>query len=364
MVLLCTAFPAGAIVFEAGDEYTLPERESIVDDLYVSGGSVVVDGAVEGDVISASGKMLINGTVSDDVTATAGNIDILGPVGDDARIMAGQVVVGDTIVGDVIALVGQIQMLPDADIGGDVVIMGGRVVLDGAIAGDVRVYGGEVVLNGVVGGNLEVFADNEFRVGDSARVGGSLSYRAPEEVLLAEGAVAGEVAFDLHAVRFDEALLGAVLGAAFLLKVLMLLVAGLLTVVFFGEFSYNFGSVAVSHFGKSLLIGFVLLIVVPAIIILLLLSVIGALVGLIVMLLYALALAIANVYAGILTGALLSRWFRKEVTVDWRWTFIGIVAIQLVGLVPVIGWVLSGVIMLVALGTLACFAHEKFWVAR
>ena len=364
IVLLFTAFPAGAAVFQTGNEYTLPERESLVEDLYVSGEIVSVGGVVEGDVISGSAKMLINGAISDDVIAMAGTIDILGPVGDDVRIMAGQVGVNDAIAGDVIALVGQIQMLPETAIGGDVVIAGGRIVLDGTIAGDVRVYGGEVVLNGVVGGNLEVFADDAFHVGDDARVGGSLTYRAPKEVLLSAGAVAGEVAFERHAIRFDKAFFEAVLGAAFLLKVLMLLVAGLLAVVFFRAFSYTVSDFAVSHFGKNVLVGFVLLIVVPALSILLLISVIGVFVGLIFMLLYALALAIAHVYAGIVTGALLSRWFRKEVVVDWRWAFMGIVVIQLVGLIPVIGWVFSGVMVLAAWGALACLAHEKFWVAR
>lgn len=364
ILLLFAALPAGAAFFTAGDEYTLPEGEVLSEDLYVAGGSVVTDGAVEGDVIAAGGKVLINGEVSDDVIAAGGNIDILGTVSDDVRVAGGQVVIGESISGDAIIFAGQVQVLPDVVVGGEVIAAGERVVIDGVIEGDARIYGEDVILNGVVGGNLEVFADNEFRVSETAQVGGGLMYRAPAEVALEDGAVGGEITFELHAVRFDEALLGAVLGAAFLLKVLMLLVAGLLAVVFFGEFSHNFGNYAVANFGKSLLIGFVLFIVVPVVSVLLFVSVIGAFVGIIFVLLYALALVAAKVFAGILTGALLSKWFRKEVAVDWRWAFIGIVVIQLLGLLPVVGWAISAVAMLTAFGALAYFAHERFWAHR
>jgi hypothetical protein len=144
----------------------------------------------------------------------------------------------------------------------------------------------------------------------------------------------------------------------------MLLVAGLLAVVFFGSFTHDFAHFAVPHFGKSLLIGFVLLIVVPVLTMLLLISFIGAFVALIVGFLYILFLVVAKVYAGILTGVLLARGIKKEIVVDWRFTIIGIVILQLVSLVPVIGFLVSFVIMLAALGALAYFAYQRFWVER
>jgi hypothetical protein len=364
ILALAVALPVSAAIFQTGDEFSLSEGETLFEDLYAFGGSIVTEGDIQGDMIVMGGKVLSSGFVSGDIVAVGGNIDILNSVGDDVRVVAGQVVISKSVQGDVLVAGGQVHILPDAIIQGDVIGVGGRVVIEGAVRGDARLYGGDIVVNGSVGGNLDVFADNRFSLGEGASIGGNLMYRAPEELQILDTVVQGETTFELHSVRFDQSLISAVLGAAFLLKVLMLLVVGLLAVVFFGQFSQDLGNYVVPHFGKSLLVGFVLFVVVPAFIFLLLISVIGIAVGLVLMLIYALALTIAKVYAGILAGALLSRWIKKGVIVDWRWTIIGIVLLQLISLVPVVGWAAGTLMMLAALGGLAHFAHQRFWISR
>jgi hypothetical protein len=362
--LLLVAVPVSAAVFHSGEEFTLSQGSTISDDLYAAGSSITTAGEVRGDIFAAGGKVLVNGNVAEDIVAAGGSIDVLSNVGGDVRVAGGQVIIGGRVGSDVLAAGGQVQVLSEVFVGGDVVIVGGRVVIDGTVAGDVRVYGDDVRINGTINGDLEVFADNAFALGDTATVSGDLSYRSPNELTLRDGAVAGEVRFEEHNVRFDRSLINAVMGAAFTLKLLMLLVAGLLLVAFFNPFMHELNTYTVPNFGKSLVVGFVVFIVVPALSLLLLLSIIGALVAGVLLLAYLLLLIAAKVYTGILTGALISKWAHKEVTTDWRYAALGIVIIQLVSLVPVIGWAVSFIIMLAALGALSYFGYQHFWVAR
>jgi len=364
LAFFIVGFPVSAAVFHSGEEFTLPQSEVVSDDLYIAGSSITTVGEIQGDVIAVGGKVLLNGTVAEDVTAAGGSVDVLSNVGDDVRVAGGQVVIGGSVAGDLISFGGQVQVLSDASVGGDMIVGAARVVIDGDVEGSLRAYGNDVQINGNVSGNLEVFADSAFSLGKDVHISGDLSYRAPEEITLSPGMVDGEVVFEEHSVRFDRSLLNAVMGAAFTLKLLMLLVAGLLAVVFFSSLTHDVSSYAVEHFGKSLLIGFVFVVVVPVGSFLLLLSIIGAAVAAIFMLLYALALVVAKVLAGILTGALISRFVRKEVITDWRFALFGIVVIQLVSLVPIIGWILSFVITLAALGALAFFSYQRFWIER
>lgn len=364
ILFLVASYPALAAVFHSGEEFTLGQDEVLEEDLYAAGSSITTAGEVRGDVIAVAGKVLVNGIVDGDVFAIGGNVDVLNAVGDDVRVAGGQVVIGGVIASDLLAAGGQVQVLSDSTVSGDTVIAGGRIVIDGDIAGDVRVYGDDVRINGLIGGNIEVFADNSFSFGDNATVGGSLSYRSPTELVLREGMVLGEVVFEQHSVRFDRSLINAVMGAAFTLKLLMLLVAGLLLVVFFSPFTHELNMYAVPHFGKSLIIGFVVLIVAPVLSFLLLISILGAVVAGVLSLLYVFLLVVAKVYAGILAGALISKWARKEVITDWRFAALGIAIIQVVSLVPIIGWAVSSIVMLAAFGALSYFGYQRFWVER
>ncbi len=81
------------------------ERDEVVDNVVVFGGSVNVEGRVEGDVVVLGGSIHIDGEVTQDVTVVGGAIT-LGP---DARVG-----------GDVNAIGGAVHRAPGAEVGGRV----------------------------------------------------------------------------------------------------------------------------------------------------------------------------------------------------------------------------------------------------
>ncbi len=81
------------------------EPDEVVDDVVVFGGSVTVEGRVEGDVVVIGGSIDIDGEVTRDVTVVGGTIN-LGP--------------SSRVGGDVNAIGGAVHRSPGAEIGGRV----------------------------------------------------------------------------------------------------------------------------------------------------------------------------------------------------------------------------------------------------
>jgi len=365
ILALLVAVPAWGADFETGEEYILERGQVIFDDLYVAGGSVVISGDVREDLFAVGGKVLINGEVAGDVYASGGTVDVLGRVGDDVRVSGGQVVIGENVLGDVIVVGGVVQILSNVVVRGDVVAAGGRVIIAGSIDRDLKVFGGDVVLNGTVNGNVDATISESLTVGEKARIGGYLLYRAAQEAAISENAVViGEVIFIEKPEREPYVFAASVFGILMLIKLLAFMAVGVAAVVLFKRFSLFVVRDSTSKFGRNLLYGLVAFIVIPILIAILFATVVGAVAGLLGVAFYGTLLLLSKVYAGIIVGGLLAKAIKKEVLISWPWAIFGIVVLQVLGLVPVVGWIASTIFMLVALGAVLQLVYQRFWVAR
>jgi len=114
------AFAAARL--RSSNNVTIDSGETINDDLYVSGGTVVVNCKVNGDLIVAGGTVTINGPVRDDL------------------LIAG----------------GTIEAASSASIGRDALLASGNAQLSGAIGRKLQAAGGGVVIDGPVGGTARL----------------------------------------------------------------------------------------------------------------------------------------------------------------------------------------------------------------
>ena len=371
LILLVALFalvsmPASAAFFTNSEEYSLSKEEVINEDIYISAGNVVVSGRVNGDVFSGGGSVLVNGPVRGDVTLGGGDIDVLSPIGDDLRVAGGQVTIGERVADDLIAAGGIVHVISGTTISGEAIVVGGRVVIEGTINEDLLIYADEVVLKGSVGGNAKIFSGRKFEIGENLFIGGDFEYHAPEAVEIGEGVtIGGETIFEKRDVRgVFEPNFAAIFGALSVAKLVLLLIAGLVAVRLFNRLSGTIGRNALDKTGKNLLVGFVTMVVIPVVIVLLFMSVLGLLLGAVGLLLFLLLLVVTKIYAGIVVGAALSKWLKKEVIVDWRWAVLGITALWIIGLVPVLEWLASAVFGLITFGVLITIAYEKIWKRR
>jgi hypothetical protein len=363
--IIATIFVLGltaqAADIRGGEEMTLRQEETVDDDLYIVGGSVVVAGAVKGDLIGAGGDVLVTGLVTEDVLLGGGSIQINAPIGGDIRAVGGKVVISNTVGGDVVVVGGTTQIVSGAQIEGDVVVAGGEIFIDGTILGKLTVVGESLQLNGTLNGDSDVTVD-KLVVGPNAKISNGISYKSARIAKVDENAeILGEIKYTE---RESKRVSFALLSTLAVTKLLMLLALGLVLSFAFRKQSTELVRDTARRFTKSIVWGFVISIMVPAIVLLLVASVIGAFLALVILLAYILLVVVSAAYAGILLGSIAFKRLFKQDDYHATWDIVaaGLLMLSIINLIPVVGLVVTIIFFLASLGGLSQRIYER--VAR
>jgi len=200
------------------DAVVVGPNEVVADDLYAFATTVTINGTVKGDLVTAAREVTVNGTVEGDIMAAARTVVINGSVGETVRTAGAVVFIGPQaqIGKDLVAAGGSIETQAGSSVAGDALLGAAQALLAGHIGRDVQGGLDRLELRGSVGGNIDVtlgngngagmptqfFADSTVAVpsvspgltiADSARIGGTLSYHAPQQAAIANPAHVGEV---------------------------------------------------------------------------------------------------------------------------------------------------------------------------
>ncbi len=116
--------PDGGDVFLLGQNYTLSSDETLNGSLAVIGGNVTIEegATVNGDVVVVGGNLTIKGDVNGEAAIIGGNMTISAEIDGDLVIVGGQAVLTETAVidGNVTTMGGQVEREPGAEITGTI----------------------------------------------------------------------------------------------------------------------------------------------------------------------------------------------------------------------------------------------------
>lgn len=374
LIILSLAFavlPVATLAaqLEGGETYASGVDEVVSEDLYIGAAMISVGGPVEGDLVAAGGKAVVGGDVSEDLILAGGDLVVLGDVGDDARVAGGDITITSNVGGDLVVAGGNVHVASTATVSGDIIAAAGVLIIDGVVEGDIKVGAGALVVNGTVQGEITAETD-EVEFGSSSVVEGNINYKAVREAKIGEGAeLNGEVVFEERAVKSinhegAKAIAG-LLGLAWLGKLIMQLVAALILLWLTPKAVSSVVRQATDKFGQELVRGFVVLVVSPVAIIVLAVTVIGLMLAVPAGLVYATLVAFAKLLAGITLGALLLQWFKSEQPhVSWKSAVLGVIVLNIVAVIPVIGWIIAAVLFLVTLGSLSLHIYQHLLSTR
>ncbi|MEK7548862.1 MAG: polymer-forming cytoskeletal protein, partial [Patescibacteria group bacterium] len=263
---------------------------------------------------------------------------------------AGTVIVSGKIDGDLLAAGEVIELTETAEIGGDLLLAGRRVIINGRVKGKSKIVGDDVTLNGALG-SVTVWTD-QLSVGARANLSGELSYHAPTVAKLdplanlGGGVKYSQTSADKRPGRLANeywwlTILGSILAILAMLKFLPRTANHLV-----GQYHKNWMLV--------LAIGLLSIIITPIIAVIFLFSGLGAPLGLILIALWLTLAVLAAVVGKLILGAWLIRLLGRQPTaqLDWRSAVAGVLALAILSFLPGVGALAWFVVWLSGLGSL------------
>ena len=337
------------------------------EDYFGSGGNVELDKRVEGDAFLSGGRVAVHGPVKGDIAVAGGDVAVADTIGQNLYAAGGSVAVSSQVAGNARIVGAQVTISQRGGIAGKASVAAANLRLAGRVGRYLAVYAETVRVEGEVGGDLRIVA-RSIEIGPQAKIGGKLIYHSPQLAKVDPTAV---IAGGITHVPADwggrlDGLARAATWGALVLLTLGMVVAGVILIRAFPQFSARAAHTVRSDPWKSLALGFSLLLCVPVAAILCLVTVVGAPVGVAVLLVYPVMLLL-----GFITGALslsdrATAWVarRRAVKVKPSWRYVSLpaslFALLLVGKIPLVGCAATFVVLLLGLGAFWICAYRAY----
>ncbi len=329
---------------------------------YMAGATINI-GESSGDVYAAGGTVASVGKIGQDLVAVGGNIAIDSAIGGDLRLAGGNINISGPVNGELFVAGGQVNVARASAVKGDFIVAGGAVNIGGSMNGNGKIYGNAIDISGVLNKDVDIKAKN-LVIASTAVVNGNINYSGVTEAVIKEGAkVNGKISFTkIEDKTANTAGLAVAFGAFWFIKLLGMLAAALILFFLMKRNILNVAKEGLNNFWKELLRGFAVMILVPAAVIILFITIIGFAVGVFGAALYFLLLILAGAFSGILFAEIINRLIfqgKKEKALNWLMVVLGVIVLQLIGFIPFVGWIAEIIIFLAALGVVSNLIFRK-----
>jgi len=357
-VLAWLPLQAAAADLRQGNDVTVGPGETVNDDIYAGAGTISIGGTVNGNVIAGGGTITVSGNITRDLILGGGTITVTGHVGGSIIAAGGNITVNAPVAQDIVVTGGMIDVGSGATVGRDLVVAGGTATVSAPVARRVQMAAGNLTLKNKVGGDVRGQVDH-LKL-DGAQIAGNLDYTSNNSVELVNGAsVAGATT------RHTPIDRGGGAGNGFLgwLRALIgILALGLILIFLLPGLSTRAIDIERAQPWASLGIGAAILVITP--IVALVVFIVGIFLGfwwlgLLLIPLWILALAIGYVVSGFLLGRLIFAqlgWGRYH---DALALLAGLFVLAVVGIIPVIGWLIGLVALILGAGALALVVTQR-----
>jgi hypothetical protein len=301
----------------------------------------------------------------------AGSIHSRASVAGDLRALGWSTNIEESVAGDIVAF--GYSVYDSGRASGNVFIIAANTTLANGASGPVTIYGNNISLAGDFSGDVTIVASGRIALSASTTIRGKLSYEAPDTAFIpASATIVGGVKYTnasyLPDVGTSRILALTSIGLFLFARIFgTLILAGLLT----GLFPKLAEALIERAYAKrprgillTALLGFATLVATPVLLILLSLTFVGLGIALLLLILYALLAFLAVMYAGILLGGMFARRFARRETILWRDGVLGVLALSLIALVPMVGFFAALLLTVFSAGILTqlffdfAFSHE------
>jgi len=372
IVALVIAVPLVAVNAgkKAQENVYIGPGEIINHNLYKAGGSVVIEGEINGDVFVVGSMITIRGPVAGSIFAAGSNVSVSGKIGGSVKMAGSSVTLNSLVAKNAHLLGSSVVIDKDASVGWDLFAGGASIGVSGVVGRHADLSGEAITINNQIGGDVSVYLDREghAELMPNAKIFGNLVQKSNSEdqlTLRGDAQVLGETTFEeAGSVVGPEAkikgkikvLAPAIASVVMLLKIAMLIgliIVGVIMVAVLPKPVRRVSQKMLKKPWPSLGWGLVMLIVVPVVAVILMITIIGLPLGILTLLVYVMALYLAKVFVSVVIGAVVLRLFSKKKEPNLYWSvIIGAIIFALLMMIPIIGQVICFVATIWALGAM------------
>jgi hypothetical protein len=348
---------AAAADLRQGSDVTVGHTETVNDDIYAGAGTINIEGTVNGNVIAGGGTITVSGNITRDLIVGGGTINVTGHVGGSIIAAGGNLTLSGPVEHDIVVTGGMIDIASGAAIGRDLLVAGGTATVSAPVARRVQMSSGSLTLKNHVGGDVRGRVDH-LKL-DGAQIGGNLDYTSNNAVERVNGArVAGTTT--RHTPTDGNSPSNGFLG--WLRELIGLLALGLLMIFLLPGISARAIDTLRALPWPSLGIGAAILVITP--IVALIIFIIGLLIGgwwlgVLLVPIWILVLAVGYVVSGFLLGRLLFARLGWGGYHDALALLGGLFVLTVLGLIPVLGWLVGLAALVFGAGALALTVSQR-----
>jgi hypothetical protein len=355
------------------------ERFSLGGDDYVAGQTSTLTSPVSHDAFMAGFDVSLQSPVTGDAHLAGYNVNVAGNVGADLYAVGFGINVSTPIAGDVTAAGNSIVLLPEGSVGGNLRLGGQTVTVDAPVAGSALVAAQTATLASTIGGDFQ-FSGVTLNFSSDARVDGTLTIRAPRPIdVPATVASADRVVFqELEeldrvngpaqvALETVQSMSPWVVILPVLVWNLALLVIGLIGFAVFPNNSTRLYQVVTARPWFTWGVGFIALSALIGAVVVLGMTIIGLPLIPVEILVLILAWILAQIAGAYLVGSRILTAFRFEsaaIMKQLAGLFVGLVVLWLVGLIPIIGYLVWFAALVLGFGAMARLAFTPVAALR
>lgn len=366
-VVLLLAWPIASLAQSVSVEQSIVvAKDQVINDNYVRfGQNITIDGNINGDVRVAGYNITINGDVAGDVLAAGQVIKIKGKVAGNVRVAATTVEIDSSVGKNVNVLANTLTLSKDSSVGWSLAFAAMSADIQGPVAGNIYGWSNNVTIANPVGTdvNLKLGKTGQLTLENGALIKGDLKYMSDQTAVIKSGAqVLGKNERQLLPAEVNKAKQFISTSWIFfkIIGLFSLLLVGMILVSLWPDKTRQITQAMWQKPWKSMLMGLVYLIVAPIALLILLITIIGIPLSIIGFCLYFILLYTLKIFAGTLLGQKILEYFggkklepvKKEKSLIWP-MILGTIIVFILVSVPYIGWILSLIATIWALGGVA-----------
>ncbi len=313
------------------------------------GKSVNLTGNIDGDVFLFAQDATVNATISGDLIIFAGQADINGTIDGDLRSLAGQLDIRALVNDDASLAAGQIRLGADSSIQKTLTAAAGAISLNGQVHDKTWLGGGKISIleKALLGNDVKILYQSTPNIHPQAKISGDLitEHLEPKDSTQPNNFIFRKTKL----VKKITTLVILQKLAALSLEILI----GVLLITLMPKISKTLTKLSQNQPSQTIGWGFVTIIAVPIISLFLFISLIGIPVAVLVLLLFSFSIYAAQLLASLSLGNNLFK--DKKFQKPYHSLALGLVILNLLKLIPVIGWLTYFIFILNSLGTIILF---------